>query len=148
IAPVLAQAADAAAATPPGQDPLADEIVQAANAGTYYVLGASVVSGKSFGMRGFGLGETPGAVSAPVLLANAVSQASVTVEWVAGAIQPRGMNPSYALWQRQWADAVYAANAGTPAGPEAGTIALNELWYAGLGVLLANSATRNLLSAG
>lgn len=144
IAPVLAQAADAAAATPPGQDPLADEIVQAANAGTYYVLGASVVSGKSFGMRGFGLGETPGAVSAPALLANAVSQASVTVEWVAGAIQPRGMNPSYALWQRQWADAVYAANAGTPAGPEAGTIALNELWYAGLGTLLAHSATRNL----
>lgn len=144
LAPVLAQAADAAAATPPGQNPLADEIVQAANAGTYYVLGASVVSGKSFGMRGFGLGETPGAVSAPALLANAVSQASVTVEWVAGAIQPRGMNPSYALWQRQWADAVYAANAGTPAGPEAGTIALNELWYAGLGTLLAHSATRNL----
>ena len=70
------------------------------------------------------------------------------MEWVAAGIQPKGMNPSYALWQRQWADAVYAANAGTPAGPEAGTIALNELWYAGLGVLLANSATRNLFSSG
>lgn len=144
IAPVLAQAADAAASTPPGQDPLADEIVQAANAGTYYVLGASVVSGKSFGMQGFGLGETPGAVGAPALLANSVVQASATVEWVAAGIQSKGMNPSYALWQRQWADAVYAANTGTPAGSEAGTIALNELWYAGLGVLLANSATRNL----
>ena len=148
IAPVLSQAADAAAATPPGQDPLADEIVQAANAGTYYVLGTSVVSGKSFGMQGFGLGETPGAVGTPALLANSVAQASATVEWAAAAIQPKGMNPSYALWQRQWADAVYAANAGTAAGPEAGTIALNELWYAGLGVLLANSATRNLVSEG
>lgn len=148
IAPVLNQMATIAAATPAGRDPLAEEIVQAADAGTYYVLGATVVSGRSFGMRGFGLGENPGPVGAPTLLANSVAQASATVEWAAAVIQPKGINPSYALWQRQWADAVYAANAGTPAGPSAGTIALNELWYAGLGVMLANSAVRNLISAG
>lgn len=148
IAPVLAQMSAITAATPPGDNALAEEIVQAANASTYYVLGASVVSGRSFGMQGFGLGEDPGGIAQPVLLANAVAQSSITVQWVAAAVRSQGMNPGYALWQRQWADAVFGAYAGTPTGPAAGTIALNELWYAGLGVLLANSARGNLLSAG
>lgn len=143
LAPVLGQMAGIAAATPPGRDPLADEIVQASNAGTYYVLGGSLVSGASFGMPGFGLGEGPGAVASPRLLANSIVQASATVQWVAAGLDR--INPSYALWQRRWADALVAANAGTARASFAGTIALNELWYAGLGMLLANSAQRNLV---
>lgn len=147
IVPVLRASSEIAAAIPSGDDALQDEIVQAAGATTYYVLGASVVSGASFGLQGFGLGEDPSAITAPTLLASSVQQSSETVRWVASALQPKGVNLSYALWQRQWADAVYAAFAGTPTGPAAGTIALNELWYAAAGALLANSAQANLQEA-
>jgi len=144
IVPVLAAMSDVAASTPAGQNALQDEIVQAANAVTYYALGAQVVSGRSFGIQGFGLGEDPGAIGAPALLANSVAQASQTVRRFAAALQPTGVNLSYQIWQNQWADAVFAAYAGTADGPAAGTIALNELWYATSSVLLANSAMANL----
>lgn len=95
-------------------------------------------------MQGFGQGEDPAPIGAPALLADSVKQASATVYWWAADLQPKGMNLSYPLWQRQWADAVFAAYAGTPTGPAAGTIALNELWYAAGSVLLASSAEANL----
>ncbi len=144
IAPVLGAMSDIISTTPTGENPLDEEIVQAANAVTFYVLGTTVVSGRSFGMQGFGQGEDPAPIGAPALLAGSVRQASATVYWWAADLQPKGMNLSYPLWQRQWADAVYAAYAGTPTGPAAGTIALNELWYAAGSVLLANSAEANL----
>ncbi len=144
IAPVLAAMSEIIRTTPTDENSLDQEIVQAANAVTYYVLGATVVSGRSFGMQGFGQGEDPSAIGAPALLAASVKQASATVYWWSADLQPKGANLSYPLWQRQWADAVFAAYAGTPTGPAAGTIALNELWYAAAGVLLANSADVNL----
>lgn len=145
IAPVLATMSDIIGTTRPGEDSLQEEIVQAANATTYYVLGTTVVSGRSFGMQGFGQGEDPTAIAAPGLLANSVTQASATVYWGAADLQSTGANLSYPLWQRQWGDAVFSAYAGTPTEPAVGTVALNELWYAGLGVLLANSAQVNLM---
>jgi len=147
IVPVLTTMSQTAAATPDEQNALQDEIIQAANATTYYVLGASVVSGASFGMRGFGLGEDPEPVTAPTLLASSVQQSSETVYWWASDLQPQGVDLSYPLWQRQWADPLFAAYAGTPTGPAAGTIALNDLWYAALSALVANSARTNLAGA-
>lgn len=144
IVPVLRATSDISGTIAPDENSLQDEIVQAAHATTYYVLGASVVSGASFGMRGFGLGEDPTAVQAPALLASSVQQSSETVYWWASHLQPMGVNLSYALWQRQWADALVAAYAGTATAPAAGTIALNELWYAAAGALVANSAQVNL----
>ena len=144
IAPVLAAMSEIIRTTPTDENSLDQEILQAANAVTYYVLGATVVSGRSFGMQGFGQGEDPSAIGAPALLADSVKQASATVYWWSADLQPKGVNLSYPLWQRQWADAVFAAYAGTPTGPAAGTIALNELWYAAGSVLLANSAEVNL----
>lgn len=144
IAPVLATMSEIVRTTPTDENSLDQEILQAANAVTYYVLGATVVSGKSFGMQGFGQGEDPSAIGAPALLADSVKQASATVYWWSADLQPKGVNLSYPLWQRRWADAVFAAYAGTPTGPAAGTIALNELWYAAGSVLLANSAEANL----
>ena len=145
IAPALKAASDTAAGIPEDENSVQDEIIQAARATTYYVLGASVLSGASFGMQGFGLGDNPQVVQAPTLLASSVQQSSETVRWVASVLLPADANLSYALWQRQWADALYAAYAGTPTGPAAGTIALNELWYAAAGALLANSAQVNLM---
>ena len=74
-------------------------------------------------------------------------QASETVRWFASHLRPAGMAMDYPLWQRQWADAVFGAYAGTATGPAAGTIALNELWYAASSVLLSNSARINLEGA-
>lgn len=147
VVPGLRAMSDAASATPPGVNPLYEEIIQAANATAYYVLGAQVVSGRSFGMQGFGLGEDPAPITAPTLLANSVAQASETVRWFASDLRPAGMAMDYPLWQRQWADAVFGAYAGTATGPAAGTIALNELWYAASSVLLSNSARINLKGA-
>ena len=147
IVPPLKASSDLRASIPADENSLQDEIIQAAHGTTYYVLGASLVTGQSFGMRGFGLGEDPPAVSAPTLLASSVQQSSETVSWLASDLQPKGVNLSYALWQRQWADALFAAFAGTPTGPAAGTIALNELWYAAAGALLAHSAQLNLQEA-
>jgi hypothetical protein len=147
VVPGLRAMSEVASTTPPGTNPLYEEIIQAANATAYYVLGAQVVSGRSFGMQGFGLGEDPAPITAPALLANSVVQASETVRWFAADLRPDGINPDYPLWQRQWADAIFATYAGTATGPAAGTIALNELWYAASSVLLANSARINLKGA-
>lgn len=144
VVPALKAMSQVAAAVPPGANPLYEEIIQAANATAYYVLGAQVVSGRSFGMQGFGLGEDPPPITAPALLANSVAQASETVRWFAAQLRPMGINPDYPLWQRQWASSVFGAYAGTATAPAAGTIALNELWYAASSVLLANSARINL----
>jgi hypothetical protein len=147
VVPGLRAMSEVASTTPPGENPLYEEIIQAANATAYYVLGAQVVSGRSFGMQGFGLGEDPAPIGAPTLLANSVVQASETVRWFAADLRADGINPDYPLWQRQWADAIFATYAGTATGPAAGTIALNELWYAASSVLLANSARINLKGA-
>jgi hypothetical protein len=147
VVPGLRAMSEVASTTPPGTNPLYEEIIQAANATAYYVLGAQVVSGRSFGMQGFGLGEDPAPITAPALLANSVVQASETVRWFAADLRPDGINPDYPLWQRQWADAIFATYAGTDTAPAAGTIALNELWYAASSVLLANSARINLEGA-
>jgi hypothetical protein len=144
IAPVLKATSDIAKAIPADENSVQDEIIQAAHATTYNVLGASVVSSASFGMQGFGLGEDPSAVAAPTLLASSVQQSSSTIYWWASHLQPDGVNLSYPLWQRQWSGALFAAYAGTPTGPGAGTIALEELWYAAAGALVANSAQVNL----
>lgn len=147
VVPGLRAMSDVAATTPPGGNPLYEEIIQAANATAYYVLGTQVVSGRSFGMQGFGLGEDPAPIGAPALLANSVSQASETVRWFGAQLRAADVITDYPLWQRQWADAVFGAYAGTATGPAAGTIALNELWYAASSVLLANSARINLEGA-
>lgn len=147
VVPGLRAMSAVAASTPPGVNPLYEEIMQAANATAYYVLGAQAVSGRSFGMQGFGLGEDPPPITAPALLANSVVQSSETVRWFAAQLRPAGIASDYPLWQRQWADAVFGEYAGTATGPAAGTIALNELWYAASSVLLSNSARINLKGA-
>lgn len=144
VAPVLGAMSKIVAATPQDENALQDEIVQAANATTYYLLGAAVVSGRQFGMQGFGLGEDPPAARAPAVLASSVQQSSATVYWWASSLQPKGVNLSAPLWGRQWADALFAGSAGTGSSTGAGPVVLTQLWYSAATALVANSAEQHL----
>ena len=132
---------DIVSATPQSQNPVRDEIVQAANAITFYVLGNTLVTGASFGLSGFGLGADPVAAS-PSQLEYAVRATALGTRGWLGVDELREWNVSAIEWSARWATATYGAlkRSGRPAAGAA--IALNELWFDGIGALMLRAAAQ------
>ena len=134
--------ADTVAATPPQPNALQDEIVQNAKAVTFYVLGNTLVTGSSFGLSGFGLGSDPVATDPARLEYSVQASAAAADAWL-GFDQARGWNVSPGAWSSAWGSAMYASLKGGPRSAAGATIALNELWYAGVNALMLRAAAQS-----
>lgn len=133
--------ADTVAATPTQQNPLQGEIIQSANAITYYVLGNTLVTGSSFGLTGFGLGTDPETAEPARLEYSVRASAAGTDAWL-GDDQAQGWNVSPGAWSSDWGTAAYASLKGGARSTAGAAIALNELWYGGINGLMLRAAAR------
>lgn len=129
------------AQTPSQQNPLQGEIVQSANAITYYVLGNTLVTGSSFGLTGFGLGTDPQSAEPARLEYSVQASAAGTDAWL-GDDQAQGWNVSPGAWSSAWGTAAYASLKGGSRSTAGAALALNELWYGGINGLMLRAAAR------
>lgn len=126
-------------------DPIDKEVAQLARAVSYFAFGEVLVSGRSFGLRGFGVGSDPTLAGDATLLANSVatgSDLSVRSAAQAGAI---GSVADYGIWQSRWGTALFDRLADTPRAGAAGAIALGEIWYSLIGSRLVLAAEEGLV---
>ena len=123
-------------------DPLPAEVEQMARAVTSFAFGEALVSGASFGLRGFGAGTDPTLRSDATLLANSVVTGSALS--LSSAADLQGVAPAYEIWQTLWGRAVYEALAGTPREAAGGALGLGEIWYAVIGSRIGFAARKGL----
>ena len=127
---------------PTGTDPIEEEITQAASAISYFVIGAILVGGDSvLGLRSFGIGEEIEAARESELLPAAVKGATSTVEYWASDLQSRGVEAGYPVWSTEWGLAGFEALRGTDRAPDGAVLALEEAWYAAIGVFMLEGMT-------
>jgi hypothetical protein len=126
-----------------GDESLRRAVIDLADVTTEFVLGESVVSGESFGLSGFGIGDDPVAqADENAALSVAVSSGVAQARSLGSSLVENGSGLDYVLWQADLAEGVYGALDGDPRQGAAGVIALNELWYAVINANLV-SASRN-----
>lgn len=130
--------------TSPNPSGLQSEIIQAANAITYYVIGETLIGGANRGTYGFGIGSDPAATAGDLLLADAVSRGSRANERWTAFLQWEGQNMSYPVWQGRWAMSVLDRLRGTPRIGAGAILARNEISYAVISDLMVRSASLNL----
>ena len=136
----LALEADVHAPAPANGD-LAAEVARSADALSYYIASASLVTSyQAFGMSGFGLGEDPTVGDEAAIVDASVEAAAGTVDAVAAVLQDRGIDPGYSDWSASWGAAIAAELAGTPRAAAGAVLGLNELWYDAITVLMLDAA--------
>lgn len=127
---------------PTGTDPMEDEMTQAASAISFFVIGAILVGGDSIlGLPGFGIGEDITTARESKLLPAAVKGATSTVEYWASDLQSRGVEAGYPVWSTEWGLAGFEALRGTDRAPDGAVLALEEAWYAAIGVFMLEGIT-------
>ena len=122
--------ADSTASTPPGTQSISEEIIQSANAITYFVIGVGLVSNtQSFGVIAAGANIDASTTGDSNALKNSISIASQNVNSYAIALSTRSVVAGSAAWSARWGtQASMALGAGERA--LVGQVnALNELWY-------------------
>jgi hypothetical protein len=123
---------------------LQSEIVQAANAITYYVIGETLIGAVNRGTYGYGIGSDPVATPGDLQLADAVRRASRANDRWTAFLQWEGQNMSYPVWQGRWAMSVLTRLEGTPRVGAGAILARNEISYAVISDLVVRSASLNL----
>ncbi|MFO1540420.1 MAG: hypothetical protein ACKOTZ_08230 [Chloroflexota bacterium] len=68
-----------------------------------------------------------------------VATARSTGSAYAAALAELGIDPGYSAWSAQWGAAVAGALAGTPRETAGAVLALNELWYDAITVLMLHA---------
>ena len=127
---------------PTDTDPIEDEMTQAASAISFFVIGAILVGGDSIlGLPGFGIGEEITTARESKLLPAAVKGATSTVEYWASDLQDRGVEAGYPVWSTEWGLAGFEALRGTDRAPDGAVLALEEAWYAAIGVFMLEGIT-------
>ena len=127
---------------PVGTDPVEEELAQASSAISYFVIGAILVSGDSIlGLPEFGIGQDITAARESKLLPVAVKGATSTVEYWASDLQSRGVEAGYPVWSTEWGLAGFEALRGTDRAADGAVLALEEAWYAAIGVFMLEGMT-------
>ena len=122
-------------------EPLRRAVLELAEVTTEFVLGESVVSGSSFGLSGFGIGDDPVAqTNENAALSVAVRSGVAQARSLGSSLVENGSGLDYVLWQADLAEGVYRAMEGNPRQAAAGVIALNELWYAVINANLVSAS--------
>ena len=144
IYPVLVALGDEIEAAAGDAGSLQEAIQQSAYASTYYVIGATLVSGSAYGLSGFGLGEETSRADEDTLLRNAVESGEDVILGWSAFLQWSGQNMSYPVWQGRWAMSVLDRLRGTPRIGAGAILARNEISYAVISDLMVRSASLNL----
>lgn len=131
---------------PGDEQTLAEEVAQSADALSYYIASASLVTEyQAFGMSGFGLGEDPVPDADTAQVQASVDAAAGTVATLAATLQERGIDPGYSEWSSAWGTAIAEALTGTPRETAGAVLGLNELWYDAVTVLMLDGAAGSLV---
>lgn len=136
--------AESNASTPPESQTISEEIIQSANAITYFAIGVGLVSNtQSFGIIAAGANNDASSTSDDSALRNSISIASVNVNNYAIALSARSVVTGPAAWSARWgtqaADALAAGDRAL-----AGQVnALNELWYDVVNCAVLFAATKS-----
>ncbi|MFO1540200.1 MAG: S16 family serine protease [Chloroflexota bacterium] len=132
--------ADRTDAEPTPGATLTDEVARAARAMSYFVISSTLVSGaQAYGLDGFGIGEDPGEAQTRESFRASLANARSTVAAYSGALVDAGIDPGYSAWSAQWGTSVADALAGTPREAAGAVLALNELWYDAITVLMLHA---------
>lgn len=119
---------------------LTDEVARAARAMSYFVITSTLVaSAQAYGMDGFGIGEDPADVQARESFRASLANARSTVAAYSGALVEAGIDPGYSAWSAQWGTSIADRLAGTPREAAGAVLALNELWYDAITVLMLHA---------
>ena len=121
------------------------EAAQLARAVSYFAFGEVIVSGRSFGMRGFGIGADPTLAGDATLLSNSVTNGGSLALRSSAAATAVGSPVDYGIWQSQWGSALFDRLSGTPREAAAGAIALGEIWYSLIGSRIVLAAEEGLV---
>ena len=134
---------------PKGTNPIEEEMVQAASAISYFVIGAILVEADSIlGLPGVGIGEEIATGQGSELLPGAVRGATSVVEYWASDLQSRGIEAGYPVWSTEWGLAGFEALRGSDRAADGAILALEEAWYAGIGVFMLEGITSSGQTAG
>jgi hypothetical protein len=127
----------------PGDSPLRAAVTNLAVSASEFVLAETIVSGASFGLAGFGIGEDPTAFGgANALLALSVRSGVEQARALGSSLVENGSGLDYVLWQADLAEGVLDAFDDDARFAAAGVIALDEVWYAVINAQMV-SASRN-----
>ena len=127
---------------PVGTDPLEEEMIQAASAISYFVIGAILVSGDSIlGLSEFGIGEDIATARTSELLPTSVKGAISVVEYWASDLQSRGVEVGYPVWSAEWGLAGFEALRDTDRSADGAVLALEEAWYQAIGCFMLEGIT-------
>jgi hypothetical protein len=140
LLPSVLNLSEAVAAIPPSQDVLADELVQATTAITYYIATTSLIAAiQDFGVYEFGIGADPMQAEQGAVLDASVATASKAVDEVSALLGQRGLDASLPVWAAAYGRAAAEALSQTPQATAADTLALNELYFDSITVFMLQS---------
>lgn len=118
-------------------------VINLAVSASRFVLAETIVSGASFGLSGFGIGEDPTAFGdASGLLSLSVRSGVEQARALGSSLVENGSGLDYVLWQADLAEGILQVFEGDARFAAAGVIALDELWYAVINAQMV-SASRN-----
>ena len=127
---------------PTGTNSLAEEMIQAGSAISYFVIGAILVEADSiFGLRSVGIGGDIETGQGSELLSGAIRGATSVVEAWASDLQKRGVEAGYPVWSTEWGLAGFEALRGTDREADGAVLALDEAWYSGIGCFMLEAIT-------
>lgn len=129
-------------------DPLRTAVLGLAHAVTRFVLAETIVSGPSFGLGGFGIGDDPTLWErGDGLLALSVRSGVEQARRLGTANGDDASGLEYVLWQADLAEGIHETLRDSDRAGSGAVIALNELWYAVINAQMA-SASRNAVRFG
>ena len=140
VVPVVAELSNLTKQIPLDEQPLAQEIEQSSAAMTYFVVStSSIAATQAFGLNDF---ELDGADTAdyPGALTAAVGTGLATVNGFASQLGQRGLDAGYPVWSATWGSAAERALTARERATAGGVLALNEIWYDSISVLMINAA--------
>ena len=140
LVPVVSELSNLAKQIPLDEQPLAQEIEQSSTAMTYFVVStSSITATQSFGLNGFDTDSVTSAAS-PGALTAAVETGLATVSGFASQLGQRGLDAGYPVWSATWGAAAAEALTARDRATAGGVLALNEIWYDSISVLMVNAA--------
>lgn len=144
VGPVV-RAAEVLADMATGDSPA---VVRTSAAMSWWFVTSSVVAGRqAFGLDAFGLGGDVGVPADQATIEASVRNAADVVTAAAGVLAADGVDPSAALWSAAWGQAAADADAANPAATGE-VVALGELWFAAVQVLMLQAAAGSSAAPG
>jgi len=140
LLPVVIELRVEVEAIPVSKDSLAEEVLQATTAVTYYIATTSLIAAlQNFGVDEFGIGADPAQAQQAESMRTSVQTAKLAVDQVSALLGQRDLDASLPVWAAAYGAAAAEALRRTPQAAAAKVLALNELYFDAVTVFMLQS---------